>query len=486
MIVVSYGREGRPISRIAERLARDIESGPAGRPVRLVAGDELPEALSLLQGDVAGVVALWWRAAAPVLRDLGPGVRLIVAVYDHESWVSRPAEFERLAQRAAVVFACNRRLLSEVRTSLERSRVGVPVRLLEDGVDTEMFCPGPGPAARESGPLRVGWAGDPSLDRVKRTRLLRSAAGALDDIDLVGVSGLPHEEMLDWYRSLDLYVCASSAEGTPNPILEAAACGIPFVSTSVGVVPEIHDQTGGRAGWIVEGRNEREALVDGLRAAMAAGRRGLRQMGRFGRAAMVETWTWENRFCGVLEALGGHVPADPGSPPPVVAPAPLPPPLHVSAPGPPRVVVVYDRDGWAFHRIALQIQRYLCDDYEIEIVAYPDIPRRGQLWVRGFDAVINLAYFGVGEVCNSIGTASGGPPVITCVYDHYLWAGRHRGALSRAVDNSALVMAANAVLRDQVAKAFGARVTICSVGPPVVARRPRGRGQGTPGHRKDG
>ena len=47
------------------------------------------------------------------------------------------------------------------------------------------------------------------------------------------------EEMREFYRSLDVYVCASRAEGTPNPCLEAAACGVPLVTTCVGNMPEL-------------------------------------------------------------------------------------------------------------------------------------------------------------------------------------------------------------------------------------------------------
>lgn len=47
------------------------------------------------------------------------------------------------------------------------------------------------------------------------------------------------DEMLEFYRSIDVYVCASRSEGTPNPCLEAAACGVPVVTTRVGNMPEL-------------------------------------------------------------------------------------------------------------------------------------------------------------------------------------------------------------------------------------------------------
>jgi hypothetical protein len=45
--------------------------------------------------------------------------------------------------------------------------------------------------------------------------------------------------MPDYYNSIDVLLCASAMEGTPNPVLEAMACGVPVISTDVGVVPEV-------------------------------------------------------------------------------------------------------------------------------------------------------------------------------------------------------------------------------------------------------
>lgn len=49
---------------------------------------------------------------------------------------------------------------------------------------------------------------------------------------------IPHDEMIDYYGKIDLYVCMSKIEGTPNPILESMACGVPIISTDVGIVKE--------------------------------------------------------------------------------------------------------------------------------------------------------------------------------------------------------------------------------------------------------
>lgn len=49
---------------------------------------------------------------------------------------------------------------------------------------------------------------------------------------------IPHDKMVDYYSKIDLYVCTSKVEGTPNPVLESMACGVPIISTDVGIVSD--------------------------------------------------------------------------------------------------------------------------------------------------------------------------------------------------------------------------------------------------------
>jgi glycosyltransferase involved in cell wall biosynthesis len=49
---------------------------------------------------------------------------------------------------------------------------------------------------------------------------------------------IPHNQMNEYYSNIDLYICTSKVEGTPNPVLEAMACGVPIISTDVGIVNE--------------------------------------------------------------------------------------------------------------------------------------------------------------------------------------------------------------------------------------------------------
>ena len=49
----------------------------------------------------------------------------------------------------------------------------------------------------------------------------------------------PHQELPNWYRSADVVALTSHSEGVPNVLLEATACGTPYVASAVGGVPEI-------------------------------------------------------------------------------------------------------------------------------------------------------------------------------------------------------------------------------------------------------
>lgn len=52
------------------------------------------------------------------------------------------------------------------------------------------------------------------------------------------VQWLTTEEMPIYYSKIDICICVSIHEGTPRPVLEAMYCGVPIISTDVGIVDE--------------------------------------------------------------------------------------------------------------------------------------------------------------------------------------------------------------------------------------------------------
>lgn len=70
------------------------------------------------------------------------------------------------------------------------------------------------------------------------------AAGTEQRVVLPGA--VPHEDVGHWLRASDILVLPSHNEGLPNVILEAMACGLAVLATSVGGIPEavIDGETG--------------------------------------------------------------------------------------------------------------------------------------------------------------------------------------------------------------------------------------------------
>jgi glycosyltransferase involved in cell wall biosynthesis len=47
-------------------------------------------------------------------------------------------------------------------------------------------------------------------------------------------SDVPHQQLGDWYRAMDLFVLPSRYENFSNAMLEALACGVPSLASDVG------------------------------------------------------------------------------------------------------------------------------------------------------------------------------------------------------------------------------------------------------------
>lgn len=67
-------------------------------------------------------------------------------------------------------------------------------------------------------------------------------------------------------RTLDVYVQPSLAEGMPNAVLEAMACGLPVVATDVGGTREA--VVDGETGWLVR-PGDCETIVARLRVLLS-------------------------------------------------------------------------------------------------------------------------------------------------------------------------------------------------------------------------
>ena len=129
-----------------------------------------------------------------------------------------------------------------------------PSQLAEDGVDLMLFKPQNTHRFNEleNRPMVIGWAGNSkwSAEREDFKGFHSILQPAIEQLQKEGLNiktcyadrqnvFIPHDEMPDYYAQIDVYVCPSKIEGTPNPILESMACGVPVVTTDVGVVPQL-------------------------------------------------------------------------------------------------------------------------------------------------------------------------------------------------------------------------------------------------------
>lgn len=194
-----------------------------------------------------------------------------------------------------VALAANNRFADVVRAALPT----VPVGLCEDGVDCTMFRP-EYLERSTTGPLRALWTGNASHgDMVEEPDLkgyrgvLWPAVAGLDGVEFVVRDRMegywPHEAMPEWFRKGDVILCASSREGTPNPILEGAACGLLPVTTDVGLVPDFLEH--GKSALIL--RRTPEAFRQALTWCRDH-RAEVRRMGEAARQA-VQAYDWSKK-----------------------------------------------------------------------------------------------------------------------------------------------------------------------------------------------
>jgi glycosyltransferase involved in cell wall biosynthesis len=130
-----------------------------------------------------------------------------------------------------------------------------------NGVDTSFFVP-PSFMPDFSSKLVIGWVGNKDRDvknyaTVLKPLIKRMKSKSFEFKVVASSKGdkesnlLKPVQMRDYYQSLDVFLVTSSAEGTPNPALEALACGVPVITTRVGNMIEIVND--GKNSFFVDG-----------------------------------------------------------------------------------------------------------------------------------------------------------------------------------------------------------------------------------------
>lgn len=125
------------------------------------------------------------------------------------------------------------------------------IEVIPNGVDFEKFKP----MAKEKAQSKLGWnpeklnilfAADPKRP-IKNYQLAEKAVSlvTLKNIKLHVLDSVPNDQMAFYYNACDVALLTSIDEGSPNVIKEAMACNCPIVSTNVGDVKEVINNTKG-------------------------------------------------------------------------------------------------------------------------------------------------------------------------------------------------------------------------------------------------
>lgn len=190
---------------------------------------------------------------------------------------------------------------------------GVPrerLRILGNGLDTELFSPDPAVPRAPATLLCIGRASDPNkgiavliealaklpppvrlvlVDEdhpLHEGRRLAARLGVGDRLEIVG--RVPAAELVRLYRSATLVVVPSLYEGFGLPAAEAMACGTPVVAAAAGALPEVL-RTGGGGPLVAKG--DPDALARTI-AALLAEPETRRRLGDEARARVVDAYSW--------------------------------------------------------------------------------------------------------------------------------------------------------------------------------------------------
>lgn len=225
---------------------------------------------------------------------------IVTGVYDHLFLETEKERTDFILQNVKDYFVSSEKL-KQIYNNFEKK----PSYVIADGVDLELFKLKNENKYKdiENKKIIIGWTGnskfkDENDDDLKGiNKVIKPAIEGLIEkgynIELKiadrNVKLIPHDEMPDYYNEIDLYVCASRTEGTPNPVLEAMACGIPIISTDVGIVSEVFGKE--QKNFIIERTKESlqekiEYIINNKSILEQLSKENLEQ---------IKNWSWKNK-----------------------------------------------------------------------------------------------------------------------------------------------------------------------------------------------
>jgi glycosyltransferase involved in cell wall biosynthesis len=173
----------------------------------------------------------------------------------------------------------------------EVKKFNANVHYVPNGVDENLFRPIK--PITSFGELMVGHVGKKCKEK-GQSAIIKPAiekAGASSYVNTNDYRNkLPYCQMWQKYQDFDVFIVASDEDGTPNPALEAAACGRPIISNRIGNMPEFIID--GYNGFLVE--KNINAYVEKIKWCMEHKDK-VAEMGENARKTVLKEWTWKNQ-----------------------------------------------------------------------------------------------------------------------------------------------------------------------------------------------
>lgn len=185
----------------------------------------------------------------------------------HKYWIA-PIE-RRVMQRADKVIAVSQ----FVADSAKQALVDVPMQIIYNGIDTDVFKPGN--RIRNPGePFRLLYVGSwmarkgvdllaPIMRELGEGYELHYTGGAAAKADKSDMPSNMHDlgrlnqaEVIEAMQNADAFLFPSRSEGLPQVVIEAMACGLPVIAMNGTAVNEVVQH--GRNGYLCDGKQPQQ------------------------------------------------------------------------------------------------------------------------------------------------------------------------------------------------------------------------------------
>lgn len=165
-----------------------------------------------------------------------PKEKTVVGVFSQASWENQKRNVLKELKKFKAVVVNSPFLYKYFKTKVPH------VFKAYNAVDEKMFKP----KKKNHEKFVVGWAGNPYYKDKNFKGFFNIIKPVCEELakkypivlkTALAETKIPFSKMPQFYNELDCYVCASLSESGPNPVLEAAASGVPVITTKVGITP---------------------------------------------------------------------------------------------------------------------------------------------------------------------------------------------------------------------------------------------------------